>query len=100
MQVFSGVQKAGLKHGQRLRYPSAADARMLLATQVRGLRQVLRIPPSYISRVSHAEVPRRSYTCSINEEVLVERLRYLGHLARHPELPPSCFPRAQTAVVL
>ena len=61
----------------------------ILATQVRGLRQVLKIPASYVSRVSHAEVLRRSSTCSINEEVLVERLRYLGHLARHPELPPS-----------
>ena len=66
----------------------AAEQRRIDAFQNYCLRQILRIPSAYISRVSNAEVLRRSGQVLLSKAILKSQLELLGHIALLPETDP------------
>ena len=89
IQIYSAVQLKTLEHGISGLIPTQAHEKRLEGVQVRGLRQILKIPAAYISRISNDQVLQRANTPSITETWRMQRLRTLGHLVRHPEQPHS-----------
>ena len=51
-------------------------------SQARFLRRILKVPASYISRVSHKTVRRCCSTYSFSTFILRSQLRWLGHILR------------------
>ena len=58
-----------------------AETRRLDAFHVRGLRNVMRIPPSYYSRVSNAVVLERANAKTASNVLLERQLLWMGGLA-------------------
>ena len=49
-----------------------------------GIRRVLGIAAAFISRISTEQVFRMANTVSVTETARFNRLRFLGHMVRHP----------------
>ena len=61
---------------------------MIDGAQARFLRRILKVPASFISRVSHKTVRRRCSTYSFSTFIFRSQLRWLGHILRKPHDHP------------
>ena len=56
--------------------------------QARLLRRILKVPASFVSRISHATVRRRCSTFRFSTFIFRSQLRWLGHILRKPPNHP------------
>ena len=82
LEVFNACISSKLLYNLHSVWLSAAELIKVDAFQNRCLRRVLKIPPSYISRVSNVTVLQRAAARSMSSMLLERQLRWFGALAR------------------
>ncbi len=69
-------------------YLNKRELARLDAFQAKSLRRILRIPHSYISRVSNKSVLEKASADQLSRTLLQRQLRLLAHVARKPDDDP------------
>ena len=82
LQIFDSCVISKLLYNLHSLYLSAAEARKVDAFQNKCLRRVLKIAPSYYSRISNASVLLQAKAKSMSSLLLERQLKWLGTLAR------------------
>ena len=85
--VYSAVQEKVLTYALQTRYPTQHEEIAMASVQVRGLRRALNISAAYFSRISNYEVLSYAHATPLPVWWRYERLRLLGHCARHRDRP-------------
>ena len=85
LEVFEAVTVSQLLYGLNSAWLNKADIRRLDGFYCRCLRVLLRIPPSYVSRVSNQTVLERAGKQPIAKKLLKQQLLLYGTVARAAE---------------
>ena len=81
VQIFDACISAKLLYGLHAACLNQAERRRLDGFHARCLRRILKIAPSYYSRVSNATVWMRSRTQRLSTRLLQQQMHYFGKLA-------------------
>ena len=92
LHVFSALIESKLLYGLSAGCCLKADLRRLDGFQAKCLRVIMGISPSYISRISNAEVLQRAGVQSASDQLYRRQLVYMGKIMRSP--PESALRRA------
>ena len=84
LRIFDACVVSKLLYCLHTSFLSKQELRRLDAFQARCLRKILRIPHSYISRVSNERVLERAGSKPLSNALLRRQLLFLGHVARKP----------------
>jgi hypothetical protein len=84
VQVFEACVVSVLMYGLKTIWLGAAGRRRLDGFQARCIRKILKIPASFISRVSNASVRRQAGVMPLSSELLKQQLRLFGSIAARP----------------
>ena len=85
---FHGFVVSRLLYGLSTMWLVTAQLRRLDGFYARCLRVVLRVLPSYLSRISNATVFSRAGVLPLSEQLLKQQLSLLGKVARSPDDGP------------
>ena len=85
LEIFKAVVLSKLQYGLVAMWLTATDRRKLDGFQCYCLRVILRIPPAFISRISHDRVLARAGQERFSHSLLRAQLVYFGKVARAPE---------------
>ena len=88
LEIFRSLLEAKLFYSLACAVFCKADIRRLDGFQCRCLRKILKVPPSFYSRVSNAEVLRRAGHASASSLLLQRQLVLFGRVARGPDDSP------------
>ena len=88
LNILDACVTTKLVYGLHTACLSVAESRRLDGFYVRCLRRVLRIPPSYYSRVSNASVLSMAQRRPISARLRQQRLLFFGELARRSDDDP------------
>jgi len=88
LQYFHSLIASKLIYGLASVWLVVAQRRRLNGFYARSLRQILRIPAAYLSRISNAIVFQRSGVVNFSEQLLQRQLIMLGKIARCPTGEP------------
>ena len=80
--VFNSVIVSRLLYGLSSAWLNKADVRRLNGFQARCLRKILRVAPSYYSRISNRTVLERAQQEQLSEALLKQQLMLFGRVAR------------------
>ena len=86
LAVFDAVVISKLMYALSSAWLLQADLRRLNGFYCNCLRQILRIPPSYVSRISNAEVLSRAECCCLPDRLRQAQLRLLDDVMNNPQL--------------
>ena len=84
LRIFDACVVSKLLYCLHTSFLNKQELRRLDAFQARCLRKILRIPHSYISRVSNECVLQRAGSKPLSNALLRRQLLFLGHVARKP----------------
>jgi len=84
LRVFDGLVQSKFLYGLATCCFTVAEQRRINGFQAKCVRQILGIAPSFFSRVSNAEVLRRSHMRSATELLAQQQLMQLGKVLRSP----------------
>eukprot|EP00959_Pyramimonas_sp_CCMP1952_P276224 5773951-Pyramimonas_sp.AAC.1 len=84
LHVFTALIESKLLCGLSAGCCLKADLRRLGGCQAKCLRVIMGISPSYISRISNAEVLQRAGVQSASDQFYRRQLVYMGKIARSP----------------
>ena len=85
VQIFNAVIMPQIMYGLSSSWLCVADRRRLDGFQARCLRKVLRIAPSFVSRISNKTVLQRSKQKQFSSHLLKQQLLLFGRVARAPD---------------
>ena len=85
LRVFDSLVQSKFLYGLATCCFTVAEQRRINGFQAKCLRQILGIAPSFLSRVSNAEVLRRSHMSSALELLAQQQLTQLGKVLRAPQ---------------
>ena len=88
LQIFQAVVTPKLLYSFNAVWLSAALRRRVDGFQARCLRRVLRIPASFISRVSNATVLQKAGQVAYSRQLLGAQLEYFGKIAKLADTDP------------
>lgn len=97
LEVFQACVVSKSMHSLHTAWLNKAERQCLDAFQARCLRRILKIPPSYVSRVSNETVLSIAGGCPLSHTLLQSQLLFYGHVAREPPTSPRnwrCLPEA------
>ena len=86
--IFNAVVVSRLLYGLSGAWLNKSEIRRLNGFQSRCLRVLLRIPPSYISRILNSTVLQSAKQLSLGDELLKQQLLLFGRIARAPQEDP------------
>ena len=84
LEVFSALVEAKLLYSLVATCPRKADLRRLDGFQCRCLRQILRIPPAFVSRVSNKVILEKAGARPFSKKFSQRQLLMLGRIVRAP----------------
>ena len=84
LQYFHSLIISRLIYGLASLWLVVSQRRRLDGFYARCLRQLMRIPPSFVSRISNAKVFRRAGVACFSDQLLQRQLILLGKVARSP----------------
>jgi hypothetical protein len=87
-RFFDACCVSKLVYGLQSATLSQVERRRLDGFQCRCLRRVMRIPSSYISRVSNNTVLKRARATKVSQRILAQQMLYFGQLARRDDDDP------------
>ena len=92
VQVFQSLVTSRILYGLSSAWINISETRRIDGFQVRCLRQILGIKPSYWSRVSNATVLQQAGQPAYSKQLLRQQLLLYGQVARAPDGDPlkSC----------
>ena len=85
VQIFNAVIMPQIMYGLSSSWLCVADRRRLDGFQARCLRKVLRIAPSFVSRISNKTVLQRAGQKQFSSHLLKQQLLLFGRIARAPD---------------
>ena len=88
VKIFDSCVVSKLAYGLQSACLNQAERRRVDGFQARCLRQILRIPPSFVSRVSNDTVFERARAIRVSKQILLQQMVYFGHLARRGDSDP------------
>jgi len=88
LQYFHALIVSRLIYGLSSMWLVVAQRRRLDGFYARCLRSILRIAPSFISRVSNVRVLRQAGVASFSDQLLQRQMIFLGKVARSPADSP------------
>ena len=88
LQVFRCLLVSKLVYGLSAVCLGLAEQRRVDAFQNYCLRRILRIPPAYVSRISNAEVLRKSGQELLGNMILRQQLQLFGQVVQSPMSDP------------
>jgi hypothetical protein len=88
LRFFHALIVSRLFYGVATMWLVTSQRRRLDGFYVRCMRKILRIPPSFISRISNKSVPARSRSVLLSEQILQRQLQLLGRAAMSPAGSP------------
>ena len=77
-----------LAYGLQTACMNQAERKKLDGFHARCLRQILRIQPSFYSRISNDVIFQRAHSMRVSERILLQQMVYFGHLARRTDDDP------------
>ena len=84
MHIFQAIVAAQVLYGLSSSWLTTAQVQRLNGFQARCLRRILRIPSSFVSRISNKSVVERAKTKSFSSQLLKQQLLLLGRVAHAP----------------
>ena len=81
LEIFEACVISTLMYGLRTSWFNKAARRRLDGFQARCLRKILRVPPSFYSRVPNSEVLRRADALPLSAKLLEQQLLFFGDAA-------------------
>ena len=88
LHVFDACVVSRLAYGLQSACLNKAARNRLDGFQARCLRQILRIPSSYISRITNATVVERAQALKVSSRILQQQMLYFGGVARRSSDDP------------
>ena len=85
LQCFQAVVVPGLMYSLSTAWLTASQSRRLNGFQARCLRRILRVSPSFISRVSDKSVLQMTCHTQFTQQLLMQQLLLFGRIARSPD---------------
>ena len=85
LQCFQAVVVPGLMYSLSTAWLSASQQRRLNGFQARCLRRILRVSPSFISRVTNKSVLQKAGHREFTQQLLKQQLLLFGRIARSPD---------------
>ena len=85
LQIFEACVMSKLLYNLHSLCLNTAEIRRLDAFHIKCLRRILKIPPSFYSRVSNAMVLERAHAKAASALLLERQLSWMGCLATHPD---------------
>jgi hypothetical protein len=84
LEIFDACIMSVLRYGLEAAWVNAAGRRRLDGFHARCLREILRIPPSFVSRVSNDTVYKRAQRQKFSSTLLHHQLIFSGKIAAGP----------------
>ena len=84
LRFFEALILSRLQYGLATMWLVTSQRRRLDGFYCRCLRQILRIPPAYVSRISNATVLQRAGAIPFSKQMLIKQLTLFGRVARFP----------------
>ena len=84
LEILKSLIESKVCYGLGAMWLGATEQRKIDGFQSYCLRRILRIPPSFISRVSHDEVLRRAGQERLSKTIIRGQLMYFGKVAMSP----------------
>ena len=88
IRVLDACVMTGLTYGIYTAHLNQAERRRLDGFQARCVRRILKIAPSYYSRVANSTVLSIAGTKPLSEKILRHKMKYLGQLAGRADNDP------------
>ena len=88
ISIYKAVVIKRLLYGLSTAWLNAAELRRLNGFHCRCLRRILRIPPSFLSRVSNLNVLKAADETPLGKQLLKSQLLLFGRVARAPDTDP------------
>ena len=88
LEYFHSLIISRLLYGLTSVWLAVAQRRRIDGFYARCLRQVLRIPPAFVSRISNAVVLQRAGRSCLSSQLLHRQLVFLGRVARKADADP------------
>ena len=88
IRIYKSVVISRLLYGLNTAWLNIAEIRRLNGFHCRCLRTILRIPPSFISRVPNADILAHAEEVPLGRQLLKQQLLLFGRLIRAPDTDP------------
>ena len=88
IEIFQATVTSRLLYGLSGAWINVAERRRLDGFQSRCLREIVRIPPAYVSRISNQEVLEVAKQKPYTKQLLLQQLKLFGKVARAPDTDP------------
>ena len=88
IRIYKAVVISRLLYGLSTAWLNVAELRRLNGFHCRCLRRILRIKPSYFSRVSNVQVLQEAEETPLGKQLLRSQLLFFGRVVRAPDTDP------------
>ena len=85
LEIFQAAIVTGLMYGLAASWLNTRQQRQLNGFQARCLRRILRIPPSWLSRISNKQVLDQAHQYPLTHQLHRQQLLLFGRIARAPD---------------